>query len=166
MINKLLDQLLAETYTRADALSRLRALKDLFLVEMFGSAQEIKPQTSRRETPGQHTPWIVSLGSSIRRYFNRDNVYQLFDSLEEEIKKIKSLVIYLPSIMPEEGTVAIGKHLRKTYGTRFLMEIKVDPSLLAGCGLVWNGIYKDYSIRQKIDGNRTKILEMIKEELR
>lgn len=171
MVADLLDQLLANTYTQTEALSRLRALRDLILVQLFGS----KTKSTRAERPpspdgmgptGQQTLWLTSLDKDFYSQFNRKNVYGLFDSLEREIKKNKPLVIYLPFELPEESVTDLGQRLRKNFGKNFLAEIKIDPLLIAGCSLVWNGIYKDYSIRQKITDNRERILAMIGEYIK
>lgn len=165
MPKQLLDQILSETYTQTEALDRLRSLKNLVLVQLFGhGAKETKVDLNQ---PGSsQTTWLISLGADFLKNFNRDNVYQTFDELEKEIKSIKPLTIFLPFEMSEEALIKIGKYLRSSFGSNFLFEVKIDPELIAGTALVWNGIYKDYSVRQKIVENRGKILAMLQEYLK
>lgn len=165
MIDQLLDQILANTFTQSQALSRLHVLKDLVLVKLFG--QKNVPQTTetkKERSPAQATNWIISLGN-IYRHFTRENVYKTFESLEQEIKKIQALVVYLPFELPEQSIAEIGSYLRNQYGKRFLLETKTDPTLIAGTALVWKGTYKDYSIRKSIQDNRSLILTTLKEYL-
>lgn len=155
MPKQLLDQILSETYTQTEALDKLRSLKSLVLANLFShGAKETKPS------------WLISLGADFLKNFNRDNVYQTFNELETEIKSIKPLTIFLPFEMSEEALTKIGKYLRSSFGSNFLFEAKIDPGLIAGAALVWNGIYKDYSVRQKIVENRGKILAMLQEYLK
>lgn len=160
MTQNLLDNILAKTYTQTEALSRLHALKNLLVVELFGH-KDSHPSAVH----AQETSWLVSLGKDFYKHFNKNNVYKIFDSLESEIKQIKPLVVFLPFELPEEGITVLGQRLRKLFGKRFLAEIKIDPTLLGGAAFVWNGVYKDYSIRKKIEDNKERIIKMLKEEI-
>ncbi|MCL4398032.1 F0F1 ATP synthase subunit delta [Patescibacteria group bacterium] len=77
-----------------------------------------------------------------------------FDKAREEIKTIEPLYLYLPAQVPEENLQSIVGKLRRDYGDRFLIEIKIDPALLGGCALSYKGIYKDYSLKAKLEKNR------------
>lgn len=165
MSNKILDEILADTFVQSQALHRISALKSLVLVQLFaGKGQEkaVAPEIDPQLAPGQQTPWIVSLNPKIYQHFNKDNVYQMFEELEQTIKKIEPLTLYLPFELPENELAKIGAQLRHDFGQNFLMEVKIDPSLLAGCALIWKGVYKDYSLKRKIEENRQKILETLK----
>lgn len=154
MTQDLLDPILAQTFTQAEALHRLSALKEAAVKKLFGS---------RQKPAGQEDPWLSSLDPDIYRHFTKENVYKIFDTVEAEIKNIKPLTLFLPFEIPNNEVANLGIYLRKSYGKNFLMEIKPDPSLIAGAALVWNGIYKDYSLRQRITDNRQKILDTMQE---
>ena len=155
MIQPLLDKILAQTYTQTDALNRLHALKNLLVAELFGRGKSSDRQTAP-----------VSLGKDFYKHFNRNNVYNLFDTLEEKIREIKPLVIFLPFELPEEGMAALGQRMRRLFGKNFLAEIKLDPNLLAGAALVWDGVYKDFSLREKIEDNRERIIKTLREGMK
>jgi len=165
MIKDLLDQILSQTYTQTQALARLRVLKDLVLLQLFGHGYK-KQANPLKLPPNQQTNWLVTLNQEIFKNFTKDNAYQIFDELEREIRTIKPLVVCIPFELPEEGITELGQYLRKIFGKNFMAEIKIDPSLIAGTALVWNGVYKDYSIRNKISDNRDQILHIIKEYLK
>lgn len=163
MIQELLDQILADTFTLAQAMKRLQVLKDLVLVKLFSGKEELPIHITTQTQPGQQTPWITTLDSGIYKHFNRKNVYKIFQDLEIEIKKIKPLIIYLPFDVDDVNIDEIGRNARHLFGKNFLIDIKIDPSLIAGTALVWNGVYKDYSIKQKIAEDRQRILTMLKD---
>lgn len=164
MVSQLLDAILEQTYIQVEALSRLRTLKDLILVELFGTKERAK--LSNEPAAAQHTGWLTTLNQDFFKKFTRENVYDTFNQLEKEIKKIQPLIIYFPFEVTHKDFTPVGQYLRKTYGKNFLAEIKVDPTLIAGTAFVWKGIYKDYSIRKKISENREEILTSLKSFIR
>ena len=42
----------------------------------------------------------------------------------------------------------------------------VDPRLIAGAALVWKGVYRDYSLRAKLEQKRQELLEEFRKFLR
>ena len=75
-------------------------------------------------------------------------------------------IIFIPFELPEEGMAALGQRMRRLFGKNFLAEIKLDPNLLAGAALVWDGVYKDYSLREKIEDNRERIIKTLREGMK
>ena len=152
-----MNDILKDTFTLSQLKSRIRALKGSFLKKFFGG--EI-PNTAL------DLNWISSLPPSFNQQFTKDNVYRIFDELEAQISKLPILTIYLTFEPDEATTYQIGSFARKTFRNTLLLDIKLDPALLAGCALVWNGVYKDFSLRAKLQENRVKILDNFKKFLR
>lgn len=153
MTQDIIDHMLANTYTQTDALRRIGMLKDIVVAKIFAAT---------RPGPDYQDPWLNLLNPKILQYFTKDNVYKLFDEIKGEIKKIEPLVVRLPFEIPEAELADLGSRLRKSYGKNFLVEIKYDPSLIAGAHFSFKGVYKDYSIRQEIADNRQAIIGMLK----
>jgi hypothetical protein len=149
----ILEKILADTYTLSDLHKRIRTLKTYLLKILFQSSEQIdEPLQSERN-------WLHSLGDEFYKQFNQQNIYPILEELEKELKNINILVMYLP-IDPNKSQIdQIGAFLRKNYGDKFILDMKYDPQLIGGCALVWNGIYKDYSLRASIQNNSQKILE-------
>ncbi len=78
-----------------------------------------------------------------------------YNAARDEIKAIEPLYFYLPFELPEEEILKISSKLRRDYGKQFLIETRVDPQLLGGCALSYKGVYKDYSLKDRL--NKTKI---------
>lgn len=154
----LLDKILASTYTTNDVYRRLRALKQFLLNQLFASA--IQSFSATNETD---SAWLSSLGPEFYSQFNQNNIYQVLAGLEEAVKNTQPLVIYLPFEIPEGEVVRVGMKIRQDMGKTLLLNFKVDPSLIAGCAIVWNSQLKDYSARAKIVQNREAILGIIRE---
>lgn len=160
----MLDKLLTNTYTKTDALKRLRLLKEFVILKLFGGGEQ--------KFTLEDLAWLESfLGKNpqeatkdeLFKNFQPNSVYHDFEDLENSIKNIQTLTIYLPISLPLENIVEIGKYLKESYGPNFLIDLKYDPTLVAGAALAWKGIYKDYSIKQKLQGNHEQILNLIKD---
>ncbi len=157
----ILDKILNGTYTLTDAIRRIKAVRQFILNQVFASA--IGQFTAANEVD---TAWLSSLGADFYAQFTPQNVYTLMDNAERELNKIPVLNIYLPFEIPQGEIVRVGGKLRTDYGKNFLVDFKIDPNLIAGCALVWNSVYKDYSVRQRIEDNRPAIINIIRGYLR
>lgn len=156
IINIILDN----TYSLTSLKHRLKILKAYFLKAFFGNNEQTPALSS------QDLNWLHSLPEAFYRQFNKDNVYNIFDSLENLVAKITPLTAYL-AFEPDETTLAqIGTYARKLFGHTLLLDIKLDPKLIAGCALSWKGIYKDYSLHARIKEKRVEILDSFKKFLR
>lgn len=158
----LLDNILANNYTQGEALRRLRVLKSIMISKLFGGSADI----SQKDISDIDQGWLKTMETKLIDVINKKDVYKTFAQTEEQIKKIKTLVIYLPFDIPEHEIIRLGEKIRSDFGKNFLMELKYDPNLIAGAALVWNGVMKDYSVRQQINQNRQTILEAFKEYIR
>lgn len=156
MEEKLLATIINQSFTQAEALRHLRSLKEFLVNKLFTSGGKTT------EPVEEENAWILALGEEFLKQFDKKNIYRLFEETEATIKKIPLLVIYVAVEIPESEVTALGTKIRQTYGNEFLLEIKLDPGLIAGASLVWNGVYKDYSIRKKIADNREIILNSLK----
>lgn len=148
MTTNLLEAILSNTFIKNQAEKKVMVLKDYLLDNLF--AQGKKTATDE---------WVTSLDKKVLESITPQNVYSVFDKMEADIKAIEPLVLYLPYELPETEIVQIGTSLRSDYGASFLIEITIDPNLIAGCALSFKGIYKDYSLKQKIADNKQAILE-------
>jgi hypothetical protein len=156
-MNTILEEILNQTYTLQQYRSRVRLLREKLVSQFFGN-KELSYDELVGHSLKENIEWLNALSPEFLNQFNKDNVYQVFKDLEVEVEKIQTMVLYVAVGLPEKETDEIGAFLRKLTGKLLLVDIKVDPSLLAGCAFVWNGIYKDYSLRKKIEENRNEIL--------
>lgn len=80
-----------------------------------------------------------------------------FDAARATIEAIEPLYLYLACDLPQEEVTKIAQKLRKDYGKDFLIETKVQPELIGGCAMSYKGVYKDYSLKGKIQNLKFKI---------
>ncbi len=151
MNNNLISTFFQTTYSLQQAKTRLRLLRAYLLKSFFQESQT--PDTD---------PWLLSLGQAFYKEFTRDNVYQKLRSIEETIVKTKPLVLYLSFDIPDSEVDKLGTWFRQNSQSNIFFDIRFDPNLLGGCAMSWHGVYKDYSLRSRIEMNKDKILGNIK----
>lgn len=160
----ILNTILINTYSLTQLKHRLGLLKAYLEGQIFGIE---KPQAFT-----QIDPWIKTLPQDLLSQFNKDNLTSIFESLQTQIAKLEVLTIYL-TFDPDESTLTqAGEMVRKMYGSPreagriILLDVKYDPNLIAGAALVWKGLYKDYSLRSKIEDKKEEILQSFQKFLR
>lgn len=161
MNNNILDQILKNTYTVDRLKKRVKALKTALTEEYFGGGDETNLNLDKQEKE-----WLKSLPADFLKNFNKDDFNEIFSSLESQISSLKPLTVYL-AFEPEEKELSeIAGFVRTNFLKNLLLDVKLDPSLIGGCALIWNGIYKDYSLRARLEGNKEQILGEFKQFLK
>lgn len=162
-MNEILSTILKDTYSLASLKHRLRILQSYFLKAFFGETEA----TADIALSTQDSTWLKSLPESFYQKFNKDNVYEIFSGLEKEMENLKILNLYL-SFEPDEVTAnQIGSVARRTFNLpALLLDIKVDPNLIAGTALVWKGVRRDYSLKAKLEEKRQELSEEFRRFLR
>lgn len=165
-MDQILNTILSNTYTVTALKSRLNVLKSYLSQHFFGAQQQQGETVNTVNMEHKDLAWLKSLSSEFFQNFNKDNMYNIFAELEKGINELKTLTIYL-TFEPDDTSLAnIGSFARKLFGNYLLLDTKFDPNLIAGPALVWKGIYKDYSLRSKIEQKKTEILDSFKQYLR
>lgn len=153
-----LNIILKNTYSLTQLNHRLSILKAYLVENLFASVQ-------MKQLQPQDLSWLQSLPDTYFQSFNKDNIYSVFNQLESQKKALKLLTIYL-TFEPDDATLAqIGETARKLFGN-LLLDIKLDPNLIAGAALVWKGVYRDYSLRSKIEQKKGEVSQGFKKYLR
>lgn len=154
-MNDILNLMMENTYTLPDLKHRLRILKEYLEAQVFSK------NTSLSFDP-EDSAWLNSLPSGLFSQFNKDNLPDIFTTLEQTIDKISPLTLYLSFEPNKEIVSAISAWLRQNLSQKPILEIKFDPGLIGGCALVKDGIYKDYSLKARIEEQKEVILTEFK----
>lgn len=158
-MDEILSIILKDTYSLTQFNHRFRILKSSLLKTFFGGPGEsMNPQDLN---------WLQSLPEGFYRQFTKDNVYDILGKVERKNTELTLLTMYLTFEPDDTALTQIGAVARKTFGLPFLLlDIKFDPRLIAGAALAWKGVYRDYSLRSKIEGRKLEILQEFKKFLR
>lgn len=158
-MNQILDIILKDTFTLTQLKSRVRTVKTNLLKNFFGGEHNLQPAV-------QELNWLSTLPPIFNAQFNKDNVYKIFEDIERKVQQLPTLTIYITFEPSIDAIYQIGTFARKTFGPSFLLDIKLDPNLIAGAALVWKGMYRDYSLRAKLEQKKGEILENFKKYMR
>lgn len=154
-MNDTLAIILKDTFTLTQLKNRVRALKGNLLKNFFGGASNLQPTVTQLN-------WLSTLPPSFNAQFNKDNVYKIFNDIEKKVQQLPTLTLYITFEPPDDTIYQIGTFAKKNFGPSFLLDIKLDPNLIAGAALVWKGMYRDYSLRIKLEQKKNEILENFK----
>lgn len=157
MNQTLLKTFLAQTYSLQQVRRRLRLLRNFLEAKLFKGGDFTKLQTNPYDQQ-----WLQSLGDNFFQNFENEDVYQILSQLEQQINNIPPLTIFIPFDMPEEEILRLGAWLRQNINPNIVFELKLNPDLIGGCALSLKGVYRDYSLKVKIDQSKTAILESLK----
>lgn len=164
---------LSNTFTRHEATRRLQLIKDLVNYRLFDCAPgtdlaTILPQFKQKlegELEQAHTEadlqFIGTLGEKFINNFNPTRLSEQFQVLEDLIKNCKLVMLYIPFEIPEVEIKKLGVWFKQNLGNNSLFEIEFDSNLIGGCAISYNGIYRDYSIKQRIDDNKKRVLDIL-----
>lgn len=160
MDQEILNAIFKDTYSLAQLKHRVNILKSNLCKAFFnGSGETVQLSV-------QDSNWLKSLPESFYKKFNKDNVYKIFTDIEKETVTLPVLTLHL-TFEPDDAALSqIGAFARKTFGIPLILDIKLDPQLIAGAALAWKGVMRDYSLRAKIEEKKAEITEGFKKFLR
>lgn len=160
MENEILQIILQNTFTKLALKHRLRALKSHLEKGLYGA------QTSQPSPTTEDIQYLATLPKDLFGKFNKDNLSSTFARTEDLVNKLPTLTMYLPFETDDVINLQIGSFARITFGKIIILETKYDPTLIAGCAFSWNGIYKDYSLKARLEERKADILESFKKFIR
>ncbi|SRR5258708_2896439 len=157
MDEKILDIVLQRSLTLHQAYKHLRILKEYLTYQIFGAQQA----TLEKEDQA----FIDQIDKDLLQQFTKDNLASEFEKILSQLEKIPVLVVYFGFQPDNELIKSISDWIKNNYSERIILDSKIDNNLIAGCSLVWKGIYKDYSLKAKIEDHRQEILTYLSQTL-
>ncbi len=166
------DAILKNTYTRKQALKRLGLIKDFLNLLFF----DLKPDTTFNQAlndfeqsliykhsadQSSELKFLENLGANFFKQFEPQTFHIKLAALEKDLLSVKIITLYLPFELPEVEVDKLGSWFKKNLGNSSLFEINLDPNLIGGTAISINGVYKDYSLKQKIKVNQEQIEKLL-----
>lgn len=169
-MDQVISSLLSKTYTKNQALTTIRLIREflnyLFFdlqlstepsarIDQFLKSQSLDPDTSKE------AKILYQLGDDFYKAFNPKNLTAQLKIVEEVISSIQEVIVHLPFEMPDEEVERMGVWFKKNLGIESLFNLNLDPSLIGGTALSYKGVYKDYSLKQIVAENKVKVIQML-----
>jgi hypothetical protein len=76
---------------------------------------------------------------------------QWLKKVREDISSLERLTITTPFFPSRSFLENLAKRARNEYGTSLILESRYNPDLIAGVEVVYNGSYRDMTVRTKFD---------------
>lgn len=67
-----------------------------------------------------------------------------------EIENLRVLGLTVANEPTRSNVLAYGAWIKKNIGEDVIMDINIDPNIVAGAQIAWNGKYKDYAYIQRL----------------
>jgi len=165
---------LKDTYTKNQAIRRLRLLTDVLNYKFFdqGNPEDLKSllvKFKENFLKNSVNPrnfeadfdFLTTLGEGFLKVYLPSHVNLQLKTLESGIDKTRTIIMYVPFELPEGENIKLGLWFKQNFGPTTLYDLIFDPTLIGGCALSSNGVFKDYSLKQKIAEQRSRILEVL-----
>lgn len=158
-----------ETYRRSDFAYRLSLVREFFEYAFFTKrAAQVSLSVvddfvaNTNKTPAE-AAFLRSLPERFFSTLTQASLYDTLDDLETEYKKLDTITLTVPVLFPENDVAEIGQWVRREIRQDLVLEFTVDPSVVAGCRVVWRSRVYDFSFEHYFDkareGVRAKLVE-------
>jgi hypothetical protein len=161
-VEEMTDVIMRTSYNKTDITRRTRLLRE-YLEQVFyaGADVDMVKTLLAHQATTDDIEVFLAWGDTFFKSFNKDNMYKVIARIEELVKKMPSIPLYIPYIPVPAEAIKIGKWFRRNVGDKILIDLHTDPTLLGGCAFVWQGTYRDYSLRHYMMKRRKQIQEVI-----
>jgi hypothetical protein len=159
-MDDIFNRLFPDTFTLAALKFKVRILKSYMQETLFAGSIE---NLNSMDPEGKGREWIKTLDKKVLSGITKENFNEVFKSLEARINV--GLMLYLAFPAEESQIKEIGLWLRKKINKDLIFDVKVDPSLIGGCALVYKGVYKDFSLKGKITEKKGELLNIFRESM-
>lgn len=92
-----------------------------------------------------------------RGEFEKNDELEKFEQIEKQIKQMPVLTISVVVDLNQEDLVKI----REKIGLDRFLDIKIDPTLIGGCVLIWQGEVHDYSVKKSIAEKKREFRDLV-----
>lgn len=88
---------------------------------------------------------------------NLEETQVFFEVIHKEIMKMPRVQIQVAIELQDAALGMIYDYLKKEVNTRFFLDIVTKPQILAGCIVVYNGMFRDFSMHALLHDNKKDI---------
>jgi F0F1-type ATP synthase delta subunit len=173
-VDNLILPIITTSITKNQAIRRLRVIKDFTNYLLFDAnnsqdfnkvVQNYSQDRLRKHLTDAHSAedlnFIQSLGIQYFSTFTKVSLNEVFGDISKILDQCKIVTIYIPFELPEQELQKIGGWFKENMGNSVLIELSYDPNLIGGCAMSYQGVYKDFSLSEKIHQNKVQILQSL-----
>jgi len=150
--NEILQKLILVCNTKADAVKRVRILKE-FLENKFFKNKSLNLEKFLKSLKASEydIEAMKQLPAQFYASFNKNNAYPIIRKISKALDKLETIHLYVPVELTEGELFKIGSWFKKN----------VAKNLTLGCALSRNGVYRDFSLKYFLQGKRPEINKIL-----
>lgn len=158
-----MNTILANTYTKASLLRRIALFRSFLERKHYSKSgfKRLKTFFEEKAVSDDDAQALQAWSGVFTKRLARSTFYKKLETIRKEILALPSVTVYLPFKAEESELTKIGQWFRRHIRKQMMMDVKVDPSLVGGCALVWNGYYRDYSLHRQFKDKKEEINQLI-----
>ncbi len=159
--------MLENTYTTDDLVERLALMRTFYAKRLFSGGEDVRMEDLLQ---GVCEPQTITALLKWQDAFQKSDisplvVYEALDTVEEDVSGLPSVTVYVPIHFAQEYVERFGKWFREKVQPNMLMTLRTDPRMGGGCGIVWNNVYYDCSIRYHMQQKREEVIAMFNQHM-
>lgn len=151
-----LTELLATTYRRSDIAYRLSLVREYAEYVLFTLQSATLTTTSvdafcaAKEKEECDGDFLKQLSPGFFADLTTKTLYTELDAVRAECERLPTLSLVVPVGLTPTMAAHIGAWVRHTLAPTGLIEVSVDPSVVAGCRVVWQNQRTDLSYERAV----------------
>ena len=166
---ELRDKILAHAYTEQQFRHILATLQTFLESRLFSTLptgqvqKQIDLFFEARKNNLSTKETLIHLGDLFYEAFTAKNLYEVLEGIEKSLEGVPSITLYVPVELPPSHLEDIGRWLRQHVHKHMLADVIVEPDMGAGCALVKDGVYHDFSLRYFLRKQEQQLIRIIHE---
>lgn len=162
MSDKVFDLLFQTSFTASQLRRRTNLVKTFYEKYIYGGT---KPQPQDFFTNPLDWQWFLTYQSPLYQALSSPSARSELANLDNDLKQIQVITCFTAVHVPEDRLEPLVSKLRQDIGPNVILETRIDPNIIGGCVIIYKGLVKDYSIRNKIASQKSQILQVLEEAL-
>ncbi|HQU08242.1 MAG: hypothetical protein B7X04_04080 [Parcubacteria group bacterium 21-54-25] len=166
MASSAFSMVLATTSVRSVLVYRLGVLHEFLTAVFFSGAADAAGEASIASFVARHNAspddatFLRSLPASFWHALPRDSFEHELSRMDEDLKAQPLFPLTLAQPLPARLLETIGAWVRQEIGRDLLVDVAIDPSVVAGCRFVWRDHLHDFSFPHLIASQSTALAAM------
>lgn len=146
-----------------DDIAVLNSEINLILSALFTSHKKIEKVLTKEI---RLTTYAALKKDFLDKEVSPSKIKELLNELSERLKKLKVLELTLAFEPTQEEIFNIYNWVKENLGDDVILDIKLDKSILGGAIIVFEGLYKDYTVKKQLEEvfekKREEIINLVK----
>lgn len=136
-------------YTREQADSLSEEIRNL-LNHLFDTNIPFNQKLTSYLSPDTHDRLVRACDKTAIDYHNEAVFEKYLANLREMLKTIPTITVYVAFTPTQRVYEHLSQWLLSTYHKKYLFDVQIKPEILGGAVFVYNGIYKDFSLKSRL----------------